>query len=292
MKAMWRISTVSGSVILLAGCLCLAFCNGCSRSASRLDQEEENSPLMERALREKRFGNDDTALELFRKTLDKEPSLARAHLEIAFLLDKKTGDYVLAIYHYNRYLELRPTSDKRELIQERIRMAKLAFAATISGVSSNGAQHMIALEKENSALRMENDLIRGQVRDLQSRLHSIAIGPPASSNPPAGNMSVVRAPDVNESMPDGVAGSRIGENTQGISVTTTQVVVAGDSHKAPPSGNRKGTTYTVQRGDTLAKIALKFYQNSKRWNDIYNANRGIMRTDKDLRPGMTLKIPP
>ena len=50
-------------------------------------------------------------------------------------------------------------------------------------------------------------------------------------------------------------------------------------------------TYTVERGDTLASISRKFYKSSGRWQRILAANPGILKTEKDLRPGQTLVIP-
>ncbi|OGR84207.1 MAG: hypothetical protein A2636_03510 [Elusimicrobia bacterium RIFCSPHIGHO2_01_FULL_64_10] len=48
--------------------------------------------------------------------------------------------------------------------------------------------------------------------------------------------------------------------------------------------------YTVQKGDTLTSIAQKVYGDSKRWKEIYNANKDKM--EKGLaKPGAVLTIP-
>jgi nucleoid-associated protein YgaU len=47
----------------------------------------------------------------------------------------------------------------------------------------------------------------------------------------------------------------------------------------------------VVEGDTLTKIARKFYGSSSRWEDILNANRDVMKDEKSLVVGSTLKIP-
>jgi nucleoid-associated protein YgaU len=49
--------------------------------------------------------------------------------------------------------------------------------------------------------------------------------------------------------------------------------------------------HTVQPGETLSKIAQKYYGNRAKWHDIYSANRGVMKTETDLKVGMELKIP-
>ena len=50
-------------------------------------------------------------------------------------------------------------------------------------------------------------------------------------------------------------------------------------------------SYTVQRGDTLASIARKFYKSSARWPKILEANSDTLSKPGDLKPGQTLIIP-
>jgi nucleoid-associated protein YgaU len=52
-----------------------------------------------------------------------------------------------------------------------------------------------------------------------------------------------------------------------------------------------GRTYTVQKGDTLYRIAEKFYGDGSRWKDIHQANRALIPEARLLRPGMELVIP-
>jgi len=50
-------------------------------------------------------------------------------------------------------------------------------------------------------------------------------------------------------------------------------------------------TYTVQPGDTLYGIAVRFYGDGKRWEDIQAANLDSVRGPRTLRPGTVLRIP-
>ena len=50
-------------------------------------------------------------------------------------------------------------------------------------------------------------------------------------------------------------------------------------------------TYTVQKNDTLQKIAYKFYNTTRRWNRIYEANKDILKGPDRIYPGQVLKIP-
>lgn len=49
--------------------------------------------------------------------------------------------------------------------------------------------------------------------------------------------------------------------------------------------------HTVVEGDTLEKIAIKFYGRSDQWRKIYAANNVLLRGGRPLKPGMMLDIP-
>ena len=50
-------------------------------------------------------------------------------------------------------------------------------------------------------------------------------------------------------------------------------------------------TYTVVAGDSLSKIAKKFYGNANQWKKIFEANTDIIKNPDLIKPGQTLKIP-
>ena len=51
-------------------------------------------------------------------------------------------------------------------------------------------------------------------------------------------------------------------------------------------------TYVVQKGDTLEKIASKFYGDSNQWRRIYKANREKLSSPNRIYAGQKLSIPP
>ena len=72
-------------------------------------------------------------------------------------------------------------------------------------------------------------------------------------------------------------------------------VVSGSSSTArPPSTGPAGsahTTYTVQKGDSLWKIAKKFYGKGSEWSRIHEANKDVIQNPDLIQPGWTLRIP-
>jgi nucleoid-associated protein YgaU len=63
--------------------------------------------------------------------------------------------------------------------------------------------------------------------------------------------------------------------------------VAGGSSTAPASEQ----SYTVVAGDSLSKIAKKFYGNANAWNTIFQANKDKISNPDVIHPGQLLRIP-
>lgn len=68
-------------------------------------------------------------------------------------------------------------------------------------------------------------------------------------------------------------------------------VVFGSSSTAPAPEPPPEQTYTVVSGDSLSKIAKKFYGNANEWRRIFDANKDILKDPDLIHPGQTLKIP-
>jgi nucleoid-associated protein YgaU len=72
-------------------------------------------------------------------------------------------------------------------------------------------------------------------------------------------------------------------------------VVSGGSSTAPPPASPQAPaarrTYTVQKGDSLSKIAEREYGDAKEWHRIFEANKDIISDPDLIYPGQTLKLP-
>ena len=47
----------------------------------------------------------------------------------------------------------------------------------------------------------------------------------------------------------------------------------------------------MQKGDSLEKIASKFYGSSRKWRRIYEVNRNVLKNPDRVYPGQKLWIP-
>lgn len=229
------------------------FFSSCSQQVASRDERDFRDPLVRKAQSRGRQGDKDGAIECLNKALARKPDLAQASLELALLYDDYKKDYVKAIYHYQRYLELRPAAQKRGMIEDLIRKAKMSFAASISEQYSETGKKLQALEEENSRLKAS----LGEMRENMAKR--------------------VRSGAARETFP--VAGLPSGQQTQ-------QVAVCAANPSEPTS-----TVYCVQAGDTLSLIAGKVYNNPRKWKVILDANRTNLVSPDRLRSGQVLTIP-
>lgn len=164
-------SRIEAGVFAALAALCLAFATGCERGSS--DRREARDRYLRRALAAKNAENVDEAIRLCEKALDRRPRLALAHRELALMLDHFRQDYVPALYHYRRYLELRPDSESRADVEQMMQHCRLSFAAQISA----------SPEELKRALQLRDHRIRkleGELAALRER----GGGAPASAVPP------------------------------------------------------------------------------------------------------------
>ena len=67
-------------------------------------------------------------------------------------------------------------------------------------------------------------------------------------------------------------------------------VESGSSSTAPeaPAADQ---SYTVVKGDSLSKIAKRFYGDAQQWRKIYEANQDQIKNPDLIHPGQTFRIP-
>jgi 5'-nucleotidase len=95
---------------------------------------------------------------------------------------------------------------------------------------------------------------------------------------------------------DGSYGSSGGYSASSGGYTATYTTMPNTTYDAasesvaatpPPAGGR----HVVAKGETLYSLARLYYNDQRRWRDIYEANRGAIRDPNRLRVGQELMIP-
>lgn len=219
---------------LIAAALLFA---GCDKGTQTLEQKEERDPLVKTGQAYMDIKDWNKAEEAFKQAIENEPRLARPHLHLATIYQQYKINYIHAIYHYDRYLELRPDSEKKELITDQ----KLKVAKALANTFIKNSPEVKQIITQYNALQKENADLKKKLGGGQTRTNA----KPTATEPAA----------------------------------TT----------AKPSA-QKHAIYHVVSGDTLTKIAKKFYGNSD-YAPILQANRDTLRNEHSLKVGQTLVIP-
>ena len=60
---------------------------------------------------------------------------------------------------------------------------------------------------------------------------------------------------------------------------------------APAAAATPPRVHIVAEGDSLTRLSVRYYGTGNRWQDIYEANRDVLKGENALRPGQRLKIP-
>lgn len=246
---------------ILVGTLLLTGCGG-----SGSDAGDEKNALVQQGLEKAQQKQWVDAVSLFQEALDSNPRLARADLEMALIYHQQLKDYIRAVYHYERYLEKRPESQKRQLIDGWIRQAKIALAAE-TGQSGDGVSaEIIRLKKENEMLRRQ--MARGGAPKAAC-VKTLLTEPPKRKPAPKPAVKPAPAPAVAK---------------QPTPISTKPIPRIQTSAPAQQ-------TYKVLPGETLSSIARKVYGNSSKYNDIFLANQDTMKSENDLKAGQVIIIP-
>lgn len=248
-------------LILLATCaFFLAFQAGCSQ-ANLTAGTEEDERAFRRAQSFLREGRNNEALNAYLEVIDTRRDAPESHFEAGRLYLDHLANPIRAIYHFERYLELKPKGDKAIFVTQLIETAMKEFARKLPGQPTIGDPDRIDLLGRIDQLESENRSLRRQVA-TQGQPSQTA---PLDALTTAGNTPGTAAP-----------------------ATRTTAQPAVQTQNNPPIPPR---SYVVESGDTLSKISLKVYGNPNRWNEIFQANRDKMSNAHSLKVGMTLNIP-
>jgi len=234
--------------------------SGCAKSVGALDAADERDPEMVRATTLERANDFEGAIQSYQLALERNSELIKAHLKLGLLYDDYENDYLRAIYHYERYLELRPDSEKHADIEELVRLARVNYATSIPEQDSEAIRELTRVRQKVS--QMEQDMGAAKRRIAAFEVENAKLT------------------------------TALGTARKKIVSDQGQASVSGSS-PAPVASvpANKAISYKVQRGDSLSRIATKMYDDSRRWKAIYDANRSALDSPESLKVGQILMIP-
>jgi LysM repeat protein len=211
------------------------------------------SKVEEQAREAQSAGDYPRAIRLYESLLDGTPKTADIHYSLALIYDDKLKDPASALHHFRRFLTMSDDASKKQEVTKFIQRLQLEMSAE---ASDSG----IMTKREAARLKNENLKLQQQVTQLQA---DIAV---ARKKPSAKDLA----------KPE--------RNAKGFSTNP----VTADAERAI---GKETATYTVEKGDTLASIARKFYKTAQRYKDIQDANQNQLNGGVNLKIGQVLIIP-
>jgi hypothetical protein len=288
--------TVRCQIAAFAAVLALLGGVGCSDRSREPLPAETDEPFYVQGKQLMKQGRNPEALTAFLKVIDRrgEAGAAESHLEAGHIYLHYMKDPVDAYHHFRKYLSLQPNSKESAGVRGKVEDALREFARTLPARPLEDQSAKLEVRETFEKLQRENEELRAQLATLRGGAQSARSAPmitvpddPQSRAAPV--MPVTSAPDATVSAapprPAPPANPLVSvptplPQTQSKSTPTTRPT-------SPPAGR----THVVQPKEGLYGISVKYYGNGKQVKAIYQANRDIMKSESDLRPGMVLKIP-
>jgi len=294
------VNAVVGLVALAV--LAMGLC-GCSSEA--LVDERNIYYIRGMKLREQK--NHEEAADAFETCLRLSPQSAQAHLQLALLYDEPLNDPLVAVYHYRRFLEMRPDDPNAETAKEWLskaeqkllqRLQQAAVYAVInqggSGTplpdSASASARELALLARIQELTAVNEELRKRVDEpvIDSNLLPSAPATPAATA--AAPATVTAPPPLLPEAPAPLAGPAAPAVTA--PPAPTAAAAPSPAVGAVPSATAGARTHTVARGDTLSNLSRRYYGNMSYWPQLKEANRDVLGGKDELKLGLKLRIPP
>jgi tetratricopeptide (TPR) repeat protein len=282
---------------------------GCGDSERIRYATEADEPYYREGQSLLKSGRRQEALAAFLKVIDKRGDDApESHLEIGLLYQQYINDPLSAIYHFKKYLALRPNSPQAPLVKQRIDACIREFARTLPAQPLDSSAQRVDLIAAMDKLKVENELLKQQVADLKAGretnpLETVSTNgsaetaanggaPAADDNKFSFNVNTGSLPTVRTQPARPAPGIPPPQSPAPRNAAAPPRREAQTAQTAPATpASRTARKHTVAKGDTLMNLALRYYGNRSKWRDIYAANRGVMKSEGDLRVGMELVIP-
>jgi len=293
-----RLVPLSGAGLVLA--VLLAGCDG----PARVDLPETDEPQYRRGQQYLRSQQNPLALESFLKVIDKRDGDApESHFEAGRVYLTHLKDPYAAIYHFRRYLQLKPNSPQAPMVNQMIETAMKESLKGMPGGAMSAEVDRLDLLDMVQKLKAENAELRVQL----DRAGITATTPATLA--PTQNPGATR-PATQQARPAPQVAQQQVQTLDAVPVEDLPVeppvlieTAPAPQPQTPPTVRQTpqrpggttpaatGRTYIVQPKDNLTAISRKFYGTASRWREIYDLNRDRMKSETDLKIGMELRLP-
>ena len=208
---------------------------------------------------------------------DKLPTIYRAGMSYLMMPGKYATMLLLdAPYHANEG-ELRPAAGLE---------VKIGMMAIRGGYKkTDGLQNELTVGAGFLMGSSAVDYSFGMVDQLSSQ-HRVSASM-RFGNASFANSPIVRVPKV----------EKVASKTREVKETKSEVTfvqrqsLGGMDKTSSFSASRSRQVYIVRPGDTLGKIASRFYGDAKEWKKIYSANRHLLETSQNIEVGQKIVLP-
>jgi LysM repeat protein len=269
---------------------------GCNQSADKdpAQTDSDSNPNYKQAQQDLDSDNPQAAVADYQAALAANPKLAGAHYELGMIYANKLNDPISAIYHFKRFLDLSPSTDKKDQVQAIIDKEGATYASSLPNAGPS-ADDMTKLQTDNAALKKEVDDANTTISQLQAKLtdaQKVAAAAPASTPTPLeAPAPAVAADPAAPSTNAAPAGPLKALPVDQSAAAAGNASVDTGSTNAAPVSVTGARSYTVVKGDSYWRIAKKMYPGDTKNGvaKIQEANKQTM--SKPLKIGQVLVIP-
>ena len=248
-----------GRTVMLAMLAALVVgCEPTSGSGSRVEDDADFVRGKSRLARK----DVESAVLSFRKALANNPGNAAAHFELGLIFYEPSNEktnYVSACYHFQRHLELQQDSSHASNIEGFIKVCKKEIAKDIAmaPIPPSEINAIHTLRTQLAKVSSENSHLKSQVQAMRGRLQQ--------------------------------AGSKVPEVAVAAGGSPPSVKPSNTPRPNYGSRSSQTRTHTLKPGESLYSISRQY---GVPFAVLKAANSSLARNSRDLKPGVTVYIPP
>ena len=274
---------------ILAALLAALALTSCQQAPPGSDAEDERNPYFRQANKDVADLNYPAAIKQYEKALAVNPSVVKAYYQIGLLYGDKLGDQISAIYFYQKYLEARPNAAEREEVVAALEKAKTDFSMLQTNSPTQNAAEIAKMSRENVDYKQQIAQLQAALAAKEAQLSQLG----GAATPPKATAVVPATPAAQERK----SGAKpVVAKAEPVTKTDIPSVPAASPPAAPAEAaahSAEAKQHTIGKGDTLWKLAKKYYPASLDLNEeiakLKAANPGL--DDRNLKIGTVINIP-